>query len=290
MHKKYTILLVDDEPQNIEVLFNSLECEGYNIIVANDGQRAIELSQNMQPDVIIMDWDMPNVNGIEAVIKIRAFKETRNIPIIMATGKMTGFKNLAIALNAGANDFLQKPLQPIEIIARVKSMIRYYDSFRKSIDFEKQLAQQKIDLLKEEVEINKQELLRITNHAVQISRYNVNFLNNLENIKKVVPSNYGLIDRMINEIKINNSLINWDEFDLLFNKVNVKYIDRLTKIYPNLTKNEKRLCIFIKLNLSSKDISVLTFKSEDAITKARYRLKKKLGVKDKKLAEFLQEV
>jgi DNA-binding response OmpR family regulator len=290
MLKKNTILLADDEPQNIEVLFNSLECEDYNIIVANDGQQAIVLSQKVQPDVIIMDWDMPNVNGIEAVIAIRANADTVNIPIIMATGKMIGMENMTKAFEAGVNDFLQKPLESIEIIVRVRSMIRYYDSFRKNIEYEKQIAKQKIDLLKEEIEANKQELLRITNHAIQLNKFNINFLNNLEKIKNVVPSNFDLIDKMATEIKLNKTMINWEEFDVLFDKVNVSYIDKLTELYPKLSKNERRLCVFLKLNLSTKDISVLTLQSEDALKKARYRLKKKLGIGNQKLTQFLQNI
>lgn len=290
MLKKNTILLADDEPQNIEVLFNSLESEDYNIIVANDGQQAIVLSQKVQPDVIIMDWDMPNVNGIEAVVAIRANADTVNIPIIMATGKMIGMENMTKAFEAGVNDFLQKPLETIEIIVRVRSMIRYYDSFRKNIEYEKQIAKQKIDLLKEEIEVNKQELLRITNHAIHLNKFNINFLNNLEKIKNVVPSNFDLIDKMVTEIKLNKAMINWEEFDVLFNKVNVSYIDRLTERYPKLSKNERRLCVFLKLNLSNKDISVLTLQSEDALKKARYRLKKKLGIGNQKLTQFLQNI
>jgi DNA-binding response OmpR family regulator len=290
MLKKNTILLADDEPQNIEVLFNSLESEDYNIIVANDGQQAIALSQKVQPDVIIMDWDMPNVNGIEAVIAIRANADTVNIPIIMATGKMIGMENMTKAFEAGVNDFLQKPLESIEIIVRVRSMIRYYDSFRKNIEYEKQIAKQKIDLLKEEIEANKQELLRITNHAIQLNKFNINFLNNLEKIKNVVPSNFDLIDKMATEIKLNKTMINWEEFDVLFDKVNVSYVDKLTELYPKLSKNERRLCVFLKLNLSTKDISVLTLQSEDALKKARYRLKKKLGIGNQKLTQFLQNI
>jgi len=290
MFKKNTILLADDEPQNIEVLFNSLESEDYNIIVANDGQQAIELSQQIMPDVIIMDWDMPNVNGIEAVVAIRTNADTTNIPIIMATGKMIGMENMIIAFDAGVNDFLQKPLDPIEIIVRVRSMIRYYDSFKKNINYEKQIAKQKIDLLKEEIEVNKQELLRITNHAIQLNKFNINFLNNLEKIKNVVPSNFDLIDKMVTEIKLNKAMINWEEFDVLFNKVNVSYIDKLTERYPELSKNERRLCVFLKLNLSNKDISVLTLQSEDALKKARYRLKQKLGIGNQRLANFLQKI
>jgi len=290
MQKEYTILLADDEPQNIEVLFNSLECENYNIIIANDGQQAIELSKQTQPDVIIMDWDMPNVNGIEAVIQIRANENTANIPIIMATGKMIGFENMAIAFEAGVNDFLQKPLEPIEILARVKSMIRYYDSIKMNIEFEKQIAQQKIDLLHEELEANKQELQRITNHTIQLNKFNIRLLNNLHNVRKVVPSNYDLVDKMINEIELNKAMMNWDEFDILFNKVNVKFVDKLTKQFSDLSKNERRLCVFLKLNLSNKDISLLTFQSEDALKKARYRLKQKLGIGNQRLTDFLQSI
>ena len=121
---KYTILLVDDEPQNIKHLFEALNPEIYWAYVASNGKSAIELTLKHHPDVIIMDWDLPEMDGMEAIALIRANEAIKDIPIIVATGKMTNLENLHTALKTGANDYIRKPFDPIEIEARVNSMIR----------------------------------------------------------------------------------------------------------------------------------------------------------------------
>ena len=121
---KYKILLVDDEPQNIKNLFEALNPEIYWAYVASNGKSAIELTLKHHPDVIIMDWDLPEMDGMEAIALIRANEAIKDIPIIVATGKMTNLENLHTALKTGANDYIRKPFDPIEIEARVNSMIR----------------------------------------------------------------------------------------------------------------------------------------------------------------------
>ena len=121
---KYKILLVDDEPQNIKFLFEALDPEIYRVFVASNGMSAVELTLKHHPDVVIMDWDLPEMDGMEAIKIIKANDGIKDIPILVATGKMTSLENLHTALEAGANDYIRKPFDPIEIEARVHSMIR----------------------------------------------------------------------------------------------------------------------------------------------------------------------
>ena len=121
---KYKILLVDDEPQNIKFLFESLDTEIYRVFVASNGKNAVELTLKLHPDVVVMDWDMPEMDGMEAISIIRDNEAVKDIPILVATGKMTSLENLHTALKTGANDYIRKPFDPIEIEARVHSMIR----------------------------------------------------------------------------------------------------------------------------------------------------------------------
>ena len=121
---KYKVLLVDDEPQNIKFLFEALDPEIYWAYVASNGRSAVELTLKHHPDVVIMDWDMPVMDGMEAITILRDNAAVKDIPIIVATGKMTSLENLHTALKTGANDYIRKPFDPIEIEARVHSMIR----------------------------------------------------------------------------------------------------------------------------------------------------------------------
>jgi CheY-like chemotaxis protein len=120
----YKILLADDEPQNIRDLFEVLNAEHYRLFVASNGKSAVEQAIIHQPDAIIMDWDMPEMDGMEAIKRIKDIGVLKDIPIIVATGKMTSVENLQTALDAGATDYIRKPFDPIEIQARVNSMIR----------------------------------------------------------------------------------------------------------------------------------------------------------------------
>ncbi|NJO92934.1 MAG: hypothetical protein HC831_31190 [Chloroflexia bacterium] len=105
-----------------------------------------------------------------------------------------------------------------------------------------------------------------------------------DNLRKQVQS-------IINEIKFNSNSQMWDEFDLYFNKVNPGFINWLSKHYPDLTKNEIRLCTFAMLNLKTNEISKVTFQNSKTIHVARTRLRKKIGLdnKDISLSTYLHQ-
>jgi len=158
----YKILIVDDEPENIEILFTILSTLNFDFFVATDGKTCLDILQNEIPSAIIMDWEMPGLSGIETIKQIRTNEKTKNIPIIMATGKMTSSENLETALSAGANDFIRKPYDKIEIIARIKSMIHLFEENQKIIELEKQILQIEIDNTNNELEGNRKKLTTST--------------------------------------------------------------------------------------------------------------------------------
>lgn len=96
---------------------------------------------------------------------------------------------------------------------------------------------------------------------------------------------------LIGDYKLDGAYTNWEEFEALFNQVNTSFGQNLNRLYPNLTPNERRLCIFMKLNMSNKEISQITFQSEDALKKSRMRLRRKLGIeRSVNLAAFIQSL
>lgn len=116
------ILLVDDEKDILEFLKYNLEKEGFSVITAGDGEEAIALlSEN--PDLAILDIMMPKLNGFEVCEKIRKNKKTANLPVIFLTAKSAEQDEIK-GLEIGANDFIQKPISPLKLIARVKSNLR----------------------------------------------------------------------------------------------------------------------------------------------------------------------
>ncbi|MCA6585685.1 MAG: response regulator [Pseudanabaena sp.] len=122
--KKYpAILIVDDEPNNFDVIEALLDNEGYDLNYASSGFKALERLEIFHPDVILLDVTMPELNGIDVCKKIKSNPLWRTIPIIMVTA-LTSKEDMAQCLDAGASDFLSKPVNGLELRARIKSMIR----------------------------------------------------------------------------------------------------------------------------------------------------------------------
>ncbi|MBU5455140.1 response regulator transcription factor [Caproiciproducens sp. MSJ-32] len=126
--KEEVILIVDDEKEIRELIDIYLKGEGYNTLKAEDGEEALEILKKNEVDLIILDIMMPKLNGIEACLKIR---EEREMPIIMLSAKSQDIDKI-LGLNTGADDYLTKPFNPLELVARVKSQLRRYKRFNKS--------------------------------------------------------------------------------------------------------------------------------------------------------------
>lgn len=122
---KYNILVVDDDKEITEAIEIYLLNEGYNVFKAYDGIQALKIAREENLHLIIMDIMMPNLDGTRATIELRKEKE---IPIIMLSAKAED-SDVILGLNLGADDYLTKPFNPLELIARVNSQIRRYTRF-----------------------------------------------------------------------------------------------------------------------------------------------------------------
>ena len=156
-----TILIVDDDRDILKVLTANLKLEGYNIITANDGLSAYNLSRENFPDLIILDLGLPDIDGIQVCKKLR--KADINIPIIMLTARDT-VSDKVLGLDCGADDYIVKPFNFLELSARIKSCLRRYKKESPSvmngedikIDINKRavfLKDRKIHLTKTEFEL-----------------------------------------------------------------------------------------------------------------------------------------
>ncbi|WP_308640129.1 response regulator transcription factor [Paenibacillus silvisoli] len=121
MHSK-TILLVDDEPEILELIRIYLKNEGFTLRVAHDGKEALTLLAQERIDLIVMDIMMPEMDGLESCIKIR---ETSDIPIIFLSARGQDLDKIH-GLTIGADDYVTKPFSPLELVARIKSHLRRY--------------------------------------------------------------------------------------------------------------------------------------------------------------------
>ena len=117
------ILVVDDDKKLTLLVRGFLEKEKYQVAEAYSGRMALDAIKEAKPDLIILDIMMPEMDGIEACKKIKADKDTKMIPVIMLTS-MSNVRDKVQGLNAGANDYITKPFNPEELIARVKAQLR----------------------------------------------------------------------------------------------------------------------------------------------------------------------
>lgn len=118
-----TVLLVEDEPAQREVLGYNLEADGFRVVTAGNGEEALMMVAEAPPDIIVLDWMMPNVSGIEVCRQLKTRSETRGIPIIMLSARSEEVDRVR-GLETGADDYVIKPYSLVELMARVRAQLR----------------------------------------------------------------------------------------------------------------------------------------------------------------------
>ena len=115
-----TILIADDDPKITEMLRRTLSYEGYNVLTAADGDEALAQAQAHHPDLVVLDWMMPGLSGLEVAKRLRVVEEA---PILMLTAR-DAVEDRVEGLDGGADDYLVKPFAPAELLARIRSLLR----------------------------------------------------------------------------------------------------------------------------------------------------------------------
>lgn len=117
------VLVVEDEPAQREVLSYNLEAEGFSVSKAENGEEALLCVDEESPDIIVLDWMLPSVSGIEVCRRLKTRHETRNIPIIMLSARAEEVDRVR-GLETGADDYVIKPYSVVELMARVRAQLR----------------------------------------------------------------------------------------------------------------------------------------------------------------------
>ncbi|MEI6061925.1 MAG: response regulator [Bacteroidota bacterium] len=261
-----TVLIVDDLVENLQVVVSMFEQNRPDLVIyqANNGKMAMELAIKVLPDIIITDWDMPEMSGIDLIIELKKLKATRAIPVIIATGIMLSPENLREALEAGAVDFLPRPINAIELLARSHSALLLSEQHKNALaEKDRQLAEIALDVTKNDAFLAKFKkqieglLLTIPGEQIHLK----------EELAKIVAS----LDSHLNHD-------NWQRFNLSFEAVHSGFIQILTETHPDLSPAEVKLSIFLKLGMNTKDISNLLYLAPESVKVARSRLRKKMGL------------
>jgi len=271
---KQKILIVDDEPAALESIVNCYieSREPFELFQALNGETAFQVVQKIVPDLVLTDWEMPVMDGLQLIGKLQANEAFCDIPVIMVTGFMLSAHDLSTAMSVGAVDFIRKPIDKTELLARTKTMLRISTA-------NKTIRKQKEDQLNAELERNKKELAIA---ALHLANYQKRKEELLVEIKKLIPYiNKEGMEIVRNIIDVNKSNCENDFlniFETQFKDVHADFYERLDSKHPELTPTEKKICTFLKMNLNTKEIAVLLLSTPASIEVTRAKIRKKLNL------------
>lgn len=275
--KKKKLLIVDDQKEIIRMIASTLKeiyPNMFQIVNASNGEVAQELAQAEQPDIILMDWDMPVMDGITATRLLKESEQTYNIPVIISTGKMTSSEDLRIALEAGAVDFVRKPIDHIELTARINTALR--------IKEQHEAIQQ---LLQNEIELKNRKLSSTSMLIVEKNNLLGSFFQDLEGLERQLKKDIVGLEKQLRTLKkrvqghieLDSS---WDTFKLHFDEVHPQFFELLVKDYGELSYKDLKLCAYLRIGMDNKQLARLLNITAPSARTALFRLKKKLGLKE----------
>lgn len=264
--KTYKILIIDDEIDTINIIIDSLEQENPNYVFfhATNGIVGIDVAKKHKPNLIITDWEMPHISGIETIKQLKGTETTSQIPIIMLTGIMTSSENLKTAFAAGAIDYIRKPIDKLELTARIRSMLMLSDYYSETIS------------------VKNRELASTAMNILQNNEFNLKIIEKLKSIDLKHGTKSKQLSSSLNELsqevsaKIKNEA--WNHFKTYFANVYPSFTKNLTTKFPELSLGEVKLASFLRLKLTTKEIASIIFISPDSVKTARNRLRKKLNL------------
>ena len=160
--KNTTVLIIEDSLEIQTLLEYNFQNAGYKVVMASDGDQGLNLAEEIHPDVIILDWMMPLMSGIEVLQKLRKREATTETPIIMLTAKAEEHDRLT-GLDKGADDYVVKPFSPAELIARTGALLRRTSGARQQSlecgDLEMDLLTKKVKRAGQEIKLGPKEFM-----------------------------------------------------------------------------------------------------------------------------------
>ena len=263
----FKILIIDDTTENLKVMVSVFQkfMPNYELFQTNNSVRALGIAQKVIPDLIITDWEMPEVSGLELINKLKSNSVTKEIPVIMVTGVMLTPDHLKTALAAGAIDYVRKPIEPVELIARTKAALLI-------TNYHRQVIVQK-----------DQELTKSAIHLVRSQEFITGFAANLEATIQLIdeePQNAkSTLIALAKVLQDKSNQESWSRFNLSFSNVHANFASNLTAECPRLTPADVKICSFVRLGMANKEIAAVLNQSPDSVKVSRYRLRKKIGLK-----------
>lgn len=232
-----TVLIADDSIQNLEILQKYLDNAAfeYEIFEANNGEEACEIAENEVVDLILLDWEMPVMKGIDALRRLKAQEKTKTIPIIMVTGRAES-DDLKEAFDAGATDYVEKPVREKELQARVESAIKLYKAMNL-------IKEQNTEIEKQKEMIESQANRELSIKAMESYQKNQMLETIYAELGKVSKITEGEANQKLQKVLrlIKESLSfedEWKNFVTHFEKVHPSFFRTLKSQCPQLTTED----------------------------------------------------
>ncbi len=208
------ILVVDDQPINIKLLQRKLERQGMEVMVAYNGRECLEQVDDIQPDLILLDVMMPEMDGIETCAHLKTNPKTETIPIIFITARASKEGKLE-GLGAGAVDYITKPIDLDETLARVNTQLRLQDMFRENLELQRRLGESRrsaaVGAITQGIAHNLNNLLGVVVGYIDLIKSGTN---SPDMVKRSVGLMDNAINRMVHIIRQLSSIANNERIEL----------------------------------------------------------------------------
>ena len=275
-----TILVVDDQPEYLKTYATIFFEEGapYKIISAINGKMALDLAKEEHPDVIIMDWQMPVMDGLTALKELKKIPELREIPVIIASGIMLESADPKKALEAGASDYIRKPINKTELLARTHSHLRIAGYINTIRDQEYTLLKERDERMNIMAESSRALSQQIREMIGVFTNERDRMIGEIRTLRKKGMPEHDIVDRILQNLTQNQQVFKHYLESGKQHAEEDRYIRQLLQKHPSLLPSEVELCLLLKKNLSSKEIASITFKTPNTIKVARSKLRQKLDL------------
>jgi len=317
----YNILIVDDREFDRILYKEYLDDNKYVFTELDDGESVLTELGKKNYDLILLDWQMPRVGGLEVLQNIKNHKELIEVPIIVITG-LKDESVLQTVFEFGGLDFIYKPVSKTELKSRVESTLKL-SQFTKELKLQKQ----QLENMNEIISIQKEELektLHIKNELAELKEQKLNseisatkrqlvtFELESTKIYKSLQEIRGELKKFLNEMiqsgelpsyrvklsklvknieQISHGQDSFSDFKRVFENIDPSFFQKLSQINPKLTSLDLKHCAYIKLNLDNYEISKILNVEPKSIQMTRYRVKKKLKLDERtSLKQFVNSL
>lgn len=281
---KYNVLIVEDWECDRLLYKEFLTSEKFNLFELEDGDQVLDFLETTHIDVIILDWQLPRMSGLETLKALNTNAPFADIPVIVITG-LDEEMVIKDSFENGSVDFIFKPVSSIELNARLNNIFRRKSELARKTELISEISQQKIEL-KSEISTNQAKLATLEVNNDQI-------FTNLKEIKQDLQKAYSLfkngntgkisldIKQILRKVNrkiegLDKSKQDWNEIKDIYESIEPKFIHKLSNINSKLTPIDIKHCIYMKMNLDNHEISSILNIEPRSVHMRSYRLRKKL--------------